>query len=394
MFSFHKPKIYRSLAGCCICRAKSSSSRFTDSKRYELDFNQCFQIMERRAGEICNACVLLVKRWKKLPAGSNRNWHHVVDARAGPGTKSMNKIKNKAKMEEKLLKKKHKHKHKKPKMLAKPQSPGGLSDDIIDDFLSDRSSHSGYLSEASDAECSTRKSGSRRRKNANPLRFSSFLDLTYWKKTEICCGIIFKGVNGEVMVDTSLLRPCACRTKPNATQGAAAQPNPAATATTTTTTLPLSRQDSAELMDDDDDIDDDDIDDILDEDEDEGCDSGVGSQEITPYTSPPDSQACTPLDTQAPTTSLSGPSSSLRWLGSHTSDEVATAAAVLGLAVAKMDSDVDLPMLSGGVGTPSRMSPTNMEESIAAALSSAEMAVDLLMPSLEQHSNRCIEMEV
>jgi hypothetical protein len=37
----------------------------------------CFKLHERRSGEICNACVLLVKRWKKLPAGSERNWRHV-----------------------------------------------------------------------------------------------------------------------------------------------------------------------------------------------------------------------------------------------------------------------------------------------------------------------------
>lgn len=42
MFGFHKPKMYRSIEGCCICRAKSSSSRFTDSKRYEKDFQNCF----------------------------------------------------------------------------------------------------------------------------------------------------------------------------------------------------------------------------------------------------------------------------------------------------------------------------------------------------------------
>ena len=111
MFSFHKPKIYRSLSGCCICRAKSSSSRFTDSKKYEPEFQKCFRIIERRSGEICNACVLLViksnldhlfttntfnplidtkvKRWKKLPSNTTRDWHHVVDARAGPGTKSI-----------------------------------------------------------------------------------------------------------------------------------------------------------------------------------------------------------------------------------------------------------------------------------------------------------------
>ena len=37
----------------------------------------CFNLKERRSGEICNACVLLVKRWKKLPKGTDRNWHHV-----------------------------------------------------------------------------------------------------------------------------------------------------------------------------------------------------------------------------------------------------------------------------------------------------------------------------
>lgn len=53
------------------------SSRFTDSKKYEEDFLECFKLSTPRQGEICNACVLLVKRWKKLPAGSDRNWQHV-----------------------------------------------------------------------------------------------------------------------------------------------------------------------------------------------------------------------------------------------------------------------------------------------------------------------------
>lgn len=42
MFGFHKSKIYRSNEGCCICKTKSSSSRFTDSSRYEENFSVCF----------------------------------------------------------------------------------------------------------------------------------------------------------------------------------------------------------------------------------------------------------------------------------------------------------------------------------------------------------------
>lgn len=101
MFSFHKPKVYRSTQGCCICKAKSSSSRFTDSKKYEIDFIECFQLASPRKGEICNACVLLVKRFKRLPPGSDRHWGHVVDARVGPGLKSMTKFKKRK--EEQLL---------------------------------------------------------------------------------------------------------------------------------------------------------------------------------------------------------------------------------------------------------------------------------------------------
>ncbi|KAH8265990.1 hypothetical protein KR038_003853 [Drosophila bunnanda] len=93
MFNFHKPRVYRSADGCCICRAKSSSSRFTASRKYEKESMQCFNLHEPRNGEICNACVLLVKRYKRLPAGSKRHWGHVVDARAGPGTKSLAKQK-------------------------------------------------------------------------------------------------------------------------------------------------------------------------------------------------------------------------------------------------------------------------------------------------------------
>ena len=68
------------------------SSRFTDSDKYEDEFENCFLLeIEERTGEICNACVLIVKRWRQLPAGTSKNWAHVVDARAGPGhnTKKM-----------------------------------------------------------------------------------------------------------------------------------------------------------------------------------------------------------------------------------------------------------------------------------------------------------------
>ena len=55
----------------------------------------------------------------------------VVDARAGPGTKSIMKMKTKHKEEMRLKKK---HKHKSVHRHKPPQSPGGLSDDVISKY--------------------------------------------------------------------------------------------------------------------------------------------------------------------------------------------------------------------------------------------------------------------
>ncbi|CAG2111141.1 unnamed protein product [Medioppia subpectinata] len=197
MFSFHKPKIYRSLSGCCICRAKSSSSRFTDSKKYEPEFEKCFQIIERRSGEICNACVLLVKRWKKLPTNTTRNWHHVVDARAGPGTKSGkskpndNSIASTATSLDQLNHSSNARKHVTHRKLLKPK--------IVDNY-----NMKGNDLLATDNETTVCESPTN-------TAITSFLDMSFWKKEKICCGVIFKGPDNEVLIYPKLLEPCCCR---------------------------------------------------------------------------------------------------------------------------------------------------------------------------------------
>ncbi|XP_061085807.1 SIN3-HDAC complex-associated factor-like [Conger conger] len=199
MFGFHKPKIYRSLDGCCICRAKSSSSRFTDSQRYERDLQSCFGLCEARAGDICNACVLLVKRWKKLPAGSKKNWNHVVDARGGSSPKVTvrpKQVKSRSgrarpgqisRIQDEL-KRHHSDAHSTTSSMSPAQSPG----------------YSNLSDEGSDAELAPGSSRS-------PV--FSFLDLTYWKRQKVCCGIIYKGRFGEVLIDPHLFKPCCGKTQ-------------------------------------------------------------------------------------------------------------------------------------------------------------------------------------
>lgn len=48
--------------------------------------------------------------------------------------------------------------------------------------------------------------------------FNNFIGVFF--RTEVCCGIIFKGLNGEVLLDPQLLHPClSCKTGRNRRTG-------------------------------------------------------------------------------------------------------------------------------------------------------------------------------
>ncbi|XP_071188874.1 SIN3-HDAC complex-associated factor-like isoform X1 [Salvelinus alpinus] len=220
MFGFHKPKMYRSLDGCCICRAKSSSSRFTDSKRYERDFHSCFGLSEVRFGEICNACVLLVKRWKKLPAESIKNWNHVVDAKGSGSSWKTTVRSKKMKMKrgarpsqisrvQKELKRRSKQMILCARLccLVRCKLWGFKNSDAHSTTSSASPAHSPSYSNISDEGSDVELSP-----GATHSPVFSFLDLTYWKRQKVCCGIIYKGRFGEVLLDPHLYKPC-CQKK-------------------------------------------------------------------------------------------------------------------------------------------------------------------------------------
>ncbi|CAH8601530.1 unnamed protein product [Heterobilharzia americana] len=85
---------------CCICGTKSSSSRFTASQRYAEHFGACFGPQAAtRSGDLCNACVLCVKRW--LQRGKQPNFFiQVLDSKKGPGPKHMKEITKRARRRE------------------------------------------------------------------------------------------------------------------------------------------------------------------------------------------------------------------------------------------------------------------------------------------------------
>ncbi|KAF6779896.1 hypothetical protein AHF37_00578 [Paragonimus kellicotti] len=91
---------FRSSSGCCICGTKSSSSRFTTSVRYAEHFAGCFgQLAASRTGDLCNACVLCVKRWLQRDKQPGL-FVQVLDSKKGPGPKHMKEIAKRARRRE------------------------------------------------------------------------------------------------------------------------------------------------------------------------------------------------------------------------------------------------------------------------------------------------------
>ncbi|CAB4066917.1 SIN3-HDAC complex-associated factor [Lepeophtheirus salmonis] len=181
MFAFHKPKVFRSISGCCICRAKSSSSRFTDSKKYESVFQTCFNLEEKRF------------------AGSTRHWNHVVDARSGPGIKSLSKarasrLKQKAKESNQLNKESVLDTKSVLTSIVKKQRFSSSRKSTLD-IRHIQPNTSPDLGKDSPS-------------------VSDFLDMSIWKRQSVCCGTIFRGPYGEVVIDPRFLNPCGtCKKK-------------------------------------------------------------------------------------------------------------------------------------------------------------------------------------
>ncbi|XP_018579838.1 uncharacterized protein LOC108917591 [Anoplophora glabripennis] len=48
----------------------------------------------------------------------------------------------------------------------------------------------------------------RKRRKADDIEVSDFIDLDYWKKETLCCGTIFRGMYDEILVDARFIKPC------------------------------------------------------------------------------------------------------------------------------------------------------------------------------------------
>lgn len=200
--------------------------------------------------------MLLVKRFKRLPPGSDRHWGHVVDARVGPGLKSMTKFKKrKDDVKEKDNKETIKPSQGNTVSQTKPEKSGiscvperfckifkktkkkvnevGVATTMklkkqhkkdLDSSGSDgESSPNSPMSSLSDGDSSngvpdndTQKISTKyKRKNYHPFKNKRkieevhLFDTQNWKKKMTCCGLVYENpLISAVIIDISLHAPC------------------------------------------------------------------------------------------------------------------------------------------------------------------------------------------
>jgi len=171
---------------------------------------------EQRAGDICNACVLIVKRWRMLPHGTGKNWAHVVDARAGPG---------------------HNTKKMMVSIVARPTTKRSLEDDHHVKIVKKKKK---VMVNQIEPRVEKFEKIRRKRKNKTCVKrrevvehrqidtnVSGFIDLGYWRRMATCCGQVFVGQLGEVMLDQCKYSPCLAHARSNTHVASAADSDPA-----------------------------------------------------------------------------------------------------------------------------------------------------------------------
>lgn len=218
--------LFRSIEGCTICQVKSAHYPFSDSKKWAKYFEKVFSLKENRTTEICHLCLKALKKWRRSPKqykpsfsgivnskyverkSSNKKRRHSSLVEMEIGTKEENK---RALMEEDDLLSDSEDEDDDVDSSGVPDtyfdtpSPSSNDEDLNDTF--DAVPDVFVTKETKDASCQTTfLYPSLTSPQPNDIRLP-YIDLSKWRQEQICCGIIFKGPSGEVLVDPKWLNP-------------------------------------------------------------------------------------------------------------------------------------------------------------------------------------------
>jgi len=222
----------RSIDGCTICRVKSARHAFVDSNKWKKYFKDVFGISENRSSEICHLCLKALKRWRRAPKTGKPDFHNIVDSKFVQASIRRNSVKKRrSSMVEMEVCSKEDNKvalMEEDDLLSADDS----TDDVVDsdgvpdtyfdspspDDEDEEDNQNGLvLSNGStelkkittDVACQTSflyPSLTSPQANSDSFKLP-YIDLSKWRQEEICCGVIFKGPSGEVLVDPKWLNP-------------------------------------------------------------------------------------------------------------------------------------------------------------------------------------------
>jgi len=225
--------LFRSIDGCTICQVKSARHLFQASQRWSKYFEQVFQLKDNRTSEICHLCLKSLKKWRRAPKTGKPDFSSIVNSKYVKrkssvrkrrhsslvemeiGTKEENKL---ALMEEDDMLSESETSEPDydssgvPDTYFDTPSPNSISDEDNDDVylandLPPCIDHASVSTSTADASCQT--------SFLFPMLTSPqgidfklpYIDLSKWRQEQICCGVIFRGPSGEVLVDPNWLNP-------------------------------------------------------------------------------------------------------------------------------------------------------------------------------------------
>lgn len=237
----------RSIDGCTICKVKSARHPFSDSSKWKKYFIDVFNLSENRTSEICHLCLKCVNKWRRAHKDAKPDFKNIVDSRyiEPPnrrnsakkrrlsmvemefGTKEENKL---ALMEEDDLLSGSNEDTDDADSTGVPDtyfdSPSPNESDTEGDdldvipILNNGNQPPAPKVDSKDVSCQTSfLFPSLTSPQANKDSFKlPYIDLSKWRQEQICCGVIFKGPSGEVLVDPKWLNPsCSLCNRSNIT---------------------------------------------------------------------------------------------------------------------------------------------------------------------------------
>ena len=230
--SLERRTLSRSIEGCTICRVKSARHAFSESAKWKKYFKDVFGISDNRSSEICHFCLKILSKWRRASKNSKPDFKSVVDSKfVQPAPRRNSVKKRRLSMVEMEVGSKEDNK------VALMEEDDLLSDDGETDEIVDSDGVPGtYFDSPSpdddddneENDVAFMSNGSAELKKcvstvacqtsflypsltspqANSESFKlPYIDLSKWRQEEICCGVIFKGPSGEVLVDPKWLNP-------------------------------------------------------------------------------------------------------------------------------------------------------------------------------------------